>query len=1410
MKRIFIVLCLILFTISIAGVSAEDSNQTISGDVGDIVSISLENDEVLSVDDGTFTTLQQKINNAAEGSTISLANNYAYDSQFSEEGIQIDKALTINGNGHTIDGKEMARIFYVDESYVVFKNLNIINGKSTVGCAIANVGGTISLEDCTLEDNFVNNGGAVCNAAGNAYFEGCTFSRNLVGNDGGAIYNYGSEKVEIRDCTFMNNMAYNNGGAVCNFGCSDVVIDSSSFMNNYAHWGGTIYCEDSIVNLYNSEFMNAYAIDGGGAIVSNNSVIYIDSCDFGNCTCEYVGGAIYDFDSELYIDNSFFYDGGSIGKGGVIASLDSNLTVSSSTFQNNFGTSGGVIYNMYGNMDIKDNTFIMSLANQFSAISSELSDSIVLTNNKFINSSSLANNWNSHIQILSRNANFTEYGNHFEDVYHVRLDLSGYVNNEEVEIRSNMLHYVLSNTGIYYLDYDNAEFSGDDNSYVTLSINDSNYPGNNTIFGNYSRNFRANYKLAINTNNYRDLLLKMRVYDDSWNLISEDLILVDKSNMQDSYSLDFSDLMMTYSSNKIIDNMGDTLVSLINSSSSDLNYIPSSYDPRDYGYVTPVKDQGAGGNCWAFAGIATLEACIKKITNITYDFSEENVKNNMAEFSTVGLKVETNRGGFESMIMGYLTSGYGPVLDEYDKYSAVSVLSESYKTPFHVDNICFLPPREDGMYDDVYKKAIMDYGAIAISLNVTELYGEESYHAVCLVGWNDNFNGYDLFGKYTKGAWMFKNSWGEDWGDEGFGYISYDTHFLSDDYDSSYAYTFIFNKEDSYSQYVGFNDYSGVTDYICNYGHIYCEIIVSSPVGDFDLSAIATYFKIPTSYVIRIIDENDNILLTQGGYSEEGYYTIPLDETVHMGLSKVFTIIIVYANSDFNCLPVSQVDQLTASGLINNQGYYRCFASFDNAQTVVDLYDLEDYYDFLFGGMKSGTSQVACVHLKGRFEDAYPIHLDVGRVNGADLGKNVRINLALSDTGSVATSNIDTIKKINGSLVTLNIDGKDYYAMINDGKAYLDISFDKSGTHTLTAQYKSNLFESNVVSFDFTVNTGTTVLSANNVSKIYGSDERLEITLTDNNVPLSNAKVTITLNNRNYTRTTDANGRAYMPINLDSGNYIVSTSYGGNMVYSTVNVASTISAKDFSKIYRNGTQYYATFVDSKGNALKNTQVKFNINGVFYTRTTNDAGVAKMNINLNPGTYILTATNPVNGENHATTIKVLPSIVENYDLTKYYKNASKYTFKLLDDKGNPVGAGVTATLNINGVFYTRSTNASGYVNMNINLNPGTYIVTVEYNTLKASNTIKVKPVLEAKDLNMKYRDGSRFEVKLLDGQGKAFTGQKITFNINGVFYERTTDANGIARLNINLMAGQYIITSMYSNGAATSNRVTISS
>ncbi len=345
-------------------------------------------------------------------------------------------------------------------------------------------------------------------------------------------------------------------------------------------------------------------------------------------------------------------------------------------------------------------------------------------------------------------------------------------------------------------------------------------------------------------------------------------------------------------------------------------------------------------------------------------------------------------------------------------------------------------------------------------------------------------------------------------------------------------------------------------------------------------------------------------------------------------------------------------------------------------------------------------------------------------------------------------------------------------------------------------------------------NTNTRIY-ASNITMFYKDGTRYVATLTDNNGnPLVGMPVKLLINGLTYDKITNATGQVSSALNLRPGEYNISSYFQGNDAYSPVFVTNslvinpTIIAPDFTKYYKNGTQYYATVKDSTGAYLpEGTEISMNINGVFYKRSvTGNMGLVKLTINLLPGDYILTATNPTNGETAATNIKVLGIISDNTNITKYYRNDTQYIVRLLDDNGNPV-SGAQVTFNINGVFYTRTSNASGFATLKINLPEGNYIITATYRGYSVSNSIKVFPVLSARDLNKRAGGLEPFTATLLNGTGKPYENQTVTFNINGRFYYRTTDDKGIAKLNINLPAGIYIITSSY-NGCNIGNKVTV--
>ena len=466
----------------------------------------------------------------------------------------------------------------------------------------------------------------------------------------------------------------------------------------------------------------------------------------------------------------------------------------------------------------------------------------------------------------------------------------------------------------------------------------------------------------------------------------------------------------------------------------------------------------------------------------------------------------------------------------------------------------------------------------------------------------------------------------------------------------------------------------------------------------------------------------------------------------------------------------------------------------------------------VIGGLKAGTYDVFVKYIGDNNYNSAQNTTKFTVLKISDY--NMDVTVPEFKEGVNSSVGVDLPKDAEGT-VTVEIEGKKYTANIINGTAKVNIPGLGVGDYNITTTYSGDAkYDLMTKKGNITVIPNVDVnLDVDDVVMIYHDGTRLVAKLTDyQGRPIVNDIIYFTINGKTYAKTTDDNGTVYMRLNLDSKVYTATVSYNESEVYSkisknvTVTINPTVISEDLVKMYQNDTRFYVKFTDSTGKALTKTTVKFNIHGVFYTKKTDKDGVADLGIMLRPGEYILTAYNPVTGEEKGFNITVKSLIVQS-DLTKYYLNASKFQATIYDKNGS-LAVGKNVTFNINGVFYTKTTDSNGVVSLAINLRPGEYIITTMYEGLAVGNNIVVLPTLVTRDLNMTYGDGSNFTAQTLDGQGKPLANQNVTFNINGVFYNKITDDNGVASLTMRLMSGKYIITS-YWNDFQTGNTIIIS-
>ena len=326
--------------------------------------------------------------------------------------------------------------------------------------------------------------------------------------------------------------------------------------------------------------------------------------------------------------------------------------------------------------------------------------------------------------------------------------------------------------------------------------------------------------------------------------------------------------------------------------------LPSSYDGRLTGRAPSIKNQGSLGTCWAFASLMALEA--RLLPQERYDFSEDHISLNN------GFCIPQEEGGEYTMSMAYLLSWRGPVLEEEDPYGD-GESPDGLKAVKHVQGIEMVPAKD---YEKI-KRAILQYGGVQSSLYTSMTneesrsvyYNEEKFaycylgseppnHDSVIIGWDDNFPKENFNVEVNgDGAFICMNSWGDNFGDNGYFYVSY--------YDSNIGmnnliYTVV-EEPDNYSHnyqtdlrgWVGQLGYGKDTAWFAN---VYeAEGAESLEAAGFYATDRHTSYEI---YVVRRVGEESDIidgigilpkdltarkrLAASGEVDYAGFYTIPL------------------------------------------------------------------------------------------------------------------------------------------------------------------------------------------------------------------------------------------------------------------------------------------------------------------------------------------------------------------------------------------------------------------------------------------------------------------------------------------------------------------------------------------------------
>ncbi|WP_409199508.1 Ig-like domain repeat protein [Methanobrevibacter sp. DSM 116169] len=1326
-------------------------------------------------------------------------------------------------------------IYNTGNNFIIEGENELRNNNATIqGGAILNLGNDFKI----LGKNILNNNQAHGTATSTTATDG-----------GGAIYNKGHNFLIEGENELINNTAIAYGGAILNIGNTtkgtgtNFTIKGNNILNyNTAGQGGAIYnTAQNFKILENNELNHNKATltgtNGGGAIRNTQENFLIDGeNELLNNTAQF-GGAIFNGNNGLnftIVGNNTITDNIALTSGGAIynsACQNFSITGNNQLNNNTAGTQGGAIYNtgtshnfkIIGNNTFNDNKAssnnadhgggaIRNAANNFKIIGNNTfksnsaydggalknsgNDFTIIGNNTFTNNQALytgtgntrgggaIHNTGTGFTISENNYFINNTAKRFGGAVYNRGD-NFIINGSNVLIDNNAI-----NGGAIYIYEKNSKIIGNNNF-----INNTATTSGNTIYNN------GNLILSNST-----IVGFEHVIYNAGNLFLENNIMnLNKIEVIFNAGTITSSVILTILENKtkyvlpnemvnitgiLTDDNGNIIVNQKVTFKIDSTSLETT-NYKDGIYYAPYTANQIGkfivNGTYVGSNNVTPKIGILEVKNqINLDINTSNIT--YGDSVKVNITITPNTSGNVTIFINGTNNGtydlnngkYQHILNNLDvgKYNITVVYNGNDNYSKANKTVILVVNKKDTEINITVDN--ITYGdSLEINYNLTDGATGNITITIPETGFEKTYNLTDTIQIPTQSA-------------------------------GNYTITISYNGDKNHKQTIN------TTKYTINKATPTIQANTSNiTYKETAQINITTIPEISGNITITINEiEKGTYNLTSGKYQytinnlEAGTYNITITYNGNQNYTKTNTTIKLTVNKkdpvfniDYNNINYKEdliititTDNATPNNItiiINNTEYTE---KLENGKAVFNI-----------SGLKANNYTLNITY---NGNNNYNNFTTLEEVNVAKINSYVNITINnITNDGNVSIT-INTFNDSNGN-VTITIANETKIIKLINGTRTISFNNLKSGNYTVYVNYSgdNNYYSSNNST---NIIIKRIAINANNITVYYSNNTEFIVNLTINGNPLVNKTVYITINNVTYNIQTNSKGLAILYIDLKPGNYSVYSIYNETnklSINNTISILETIIGEDLIKYHKNRTQFIAEFLDRNGNPLVNTTIQYIINGVTYNRTTNSSGLALLNINLDPGKYVLTAINPENGLIKYYNVTVKTNILGE-NLVKYYQNASKYNVTIFDDIGNPL-KNKNVTINIYGMFFTALSNNEGIASFDIDMNPGNYIVTATHpiTGLNTSNNITVKSVIYTNDTTMSRDNRTTFNVKVLDSIGNPFENETVTITINGVSYNRTSDSNGIAKLNINLNPGSYTAITFY-KGYKTSNIVTV--